>query len=87
MKIKFAHLRTQGIDFAVFNADVKSQSNQDRADILAELTSKARSQGLKIDKSALVFKHCGKLNFYGVKDLVNYLSNNWNGRFTHTIEL
>ena len=87
MKIKVAHLRTQGIDFAVFDADARSKSNRDRANLLAELTYKAQNNGLKIDKSALAYSDCGRLSFYGTEDLVNYLSKNSITKWTHTIEV
>ena len=72
MQIKFAHLRersTSGgwIDFAVFSAKSTSGNN-------AELTMQVRDAGYKVDQSALVFKNGSRIQFYGDKNLVNYLS-------------
>jgi hypothetical protein len=75
MVIKFAHTHTQGIDFAVFGADARTDSDSDRASVLHDLTSAARRSGLKIDKSALIFSRGGRTQFYGTPDLVNYLVN------------
>lgn len=76
MQIKFAHLRersTSGgwIDFAIFNAKSTSGNN---AELLAELTMQVRDAGYKVDQSALVFKNGSRIQFYGDKNLVNYLS-------------
>ncbi len=89
MKIRLAHLRTrqQGINFAVFEADARSKNNQDRSNLLAELTRKARNSGLAIEKSALAFMSCGKITFFGSNDLVRYLSNNWGDDWTHSIDV
>jgi len=85
MQVKLAHLRTQGVDFVVFDADVRSGLNRDRAALLQDLTSAARRAGLKVDKSALAFFHAGKIQFYGARDLVNYLANLGVPNWTHTI--
>jgi len=74
MTIRMAHLRDQGIDFAVFDADARTKSNADRARLLADLTSRARASGYKIDKSALAYTEYGRLTFYGAPDLVRYLA-------------
>jgi hypothetical protein len=87
MTIRVAHLHTQGIDFAVFDADVRSRSNADRADLLAELSCAARRQGLKIDKAALAFSELGRTKFYGTPDLVKYLASNGINHWTHTLRL
>ena len=91
MKIDLAHLRersTSGgwIDFAVFNAKSTTGTNSDNAELLAELTAKARASGLKVDQSALAFKQAGKNHFYGDKKLVDYLSRNGIPRWTHKID-
>lgn len=92
MKINLAHLRersTSGgwIDFAVFDAKSTSGTNSDNADLLSELTAKARESGLKIDQSALAFSQSGRTRFYGDKNLVDYLSRNGVPRWTHKIDL
>lgn len=88
MKINLAHLRERSttggwIDFIVF--DAKSTTNNKQ--LLIELTSKARMNGLKVDKSALAYETNGRLEFYGTKDLVEYLSNNGLPQWTHTIDI
>lgn len=85
MQVKLAHLRTQGIDFAVFEADARTDSDSARANVLRELTVAARAAGLKVDKSALAFVRAGKIQFYGTPDIVNYLANQGVPSSTHTI--
>lgn len=87
MNIRFAHLRTQGIDFAVFEADARSGLNGDRAGLLQQLTTAARGEGFRIDKSALAYRRGGRLEYYGTNDLVRYLANNGVSRWTHKITI
>lgn len=89
MKINLVHLRERSttggwIDFIVF--DAKSTTNNNKQ-LLIELTSKARMNGLKVDKSALAYETNGRLEFYGTKDLVEYLSNIGLPQWTHTIDI
>lgn len=89
MKINVAHLRERSttggwIDFAVF--DAKSTTG-DNVGLLRQLTMAARAAGLKVDQSALAFQSGGRLQFYGDKNLVNYLSNGWFPQWTHTIDV
>jgi len=89
MKIDLAHIRERStlggyIDFVVFGA--KSTTNNN-AKLLSELTSKARMNGLKIDKSALAYNKNGRLEFYGTPDLVKYLSNHGVPNWTHAIDV
>jgi len=91
MKIDMAHIReksTSGgfIDFAVFNAKSNSGSNSDNNVLLSQLTSKARTSGLKIDQSALAFKQGGQIKFYGSENLVDYLSKEGLPNWTHQID-
>lgn len=91
MKINLAHIRersTSGswIDFAVFDAHATTNTDAANAEVLAQLTTKARMSGLKIDQSALAFNENGRLKFYGTKNLVSYLSNNGLPRWTHAID-
>lgn len=86
MRIKFAHYKTQGIDYAVFNADAVSNLNSDRIEILNDLTNSARCNGFKIDKSALAFREGGRTKLYGDDDLVKFLSNQGIPRWTHSID-
>lgn len=92
MQISFAHLRERAqaggyIDFAVFDAKSNSGSSDDNDVLLAELTRKAQSQGLKIDQSALAYKSGSRPKFYGDKPLVSYLSGAGVPRWTHTLNL
>lgn len=92
MDISFAHIRqpsTSGgwVDFAVFGAHSSSGSESDNAQVLADLTIKARLGGRKIDQSALAFKEHGRLKFYGTKNLVDYLSKSGLPRWTHSISM
>lgn len=83
--IRMAHLQTQGINFAVFDADAASGQPHDRPHVLARLTRLARAEGLLVQKSALAFYEAGRIRFFGTPDLVRYLANNWLGRWTHTL--
>lgn len=85
MSIPVAHLQEQGIHFAVFDADARSGSSAGRAALLARLTAMARTQGLRVEKSALAFVESGRLTYYGTPDLVKFLSNNGVPRWTHVL--
>ena len=92
MKINFAHLRessTNGgwINFAVFEADANSRIGSARADVLHNLTMKARLSGLKVEQSALVFSEYGQIKFYGSPNLVEYLSNYGVPHWTHSMDV
>lgn len=88
MRIEMAHLRDQGIDFAVFNAEATSRSNSDRQSLLGRLVAEARRSGLKVDKAALAFDEFGRTKFFGTPDLVNYLvSQGGVPRWTHTLDV
>lgn len=89
MKINMAHIRERSrtggyIDFAVF--DAKSTSNNNN-ELLQQLTQKARANGLKVDQSALVYQEGGRTKFFGDKNLVDYLSNNFYNQWTHTLDV
>jgi len=89
MKIKMAHLRERSttggwINFAVF--DAKSTSG-DNACLLRQLTMAARANGLQVDQSALAFKSGGRIQFYGDKNLVSYLSKGLIPKWTHTFDI
>lgn len=90
MQINFAHLRELstsggGVNFAVFDAHATSSSDSAKAQVLAQLTTKARMAGYRVDQSALAFNENGRLKFYGSKNLVDYLSRSWCPHWTHTI--
>lgn len=89
MKVSLAHLRersTSGgwIDFAVF--DAKSTSG-DNNTLLCQLTIAARNAGLKVDQSALAYQVNGRVQFYGDRNLVDYLSRSGVSHWTHTIDV
>lgn len=86
MQVNLAHLRNQGIDFAVFEADAQSRLDSDRAGVLQQLVFSARRAGLKIDKAALAFRQGNRIAFYGAADLVRYLQRRGVPRWTHTID-
>ena len=88
-KVSLAHIRehsTAGswINFVVFDAH-STTNNNDK--LLTQLTSQARASGLKVDKSALAYNKYGRLEFYGTKDLVQYLSKSGLPQWTHTIDV
>lgn len=85
MKINLAHINIQGVNCAVFEANSNSHNHSGRSDVLQQLTVAARHQGLRIEKSVLAYRECGKLRFFGTPDLVKYLANGSTPRWTHTI--
>jgi len=87
MQIRFAHLRTQGINFAVFATDARSRMDSDRAELLFDLVAKARAEGLRVDKAALAYTEGGRTRFYGTPDLVRFLANNGISQWNHTMTL
>ena len=91
MRINFAHIRARAanggfIDFAVFEANASSGMDSDRADVLHNLTMKARFQGLKVDQSALAYSENGRIRFYGSPNLVDHLSRSGLPRWTHSMD-
>lgn len=86
MKIHMAHLRAQGINFAIFAAEASSHTNQDRDLLLQRLTALAQGRGLRIDKAALFFRQGTRLTFHGTPDLVRYLQTRGVPRWTHVID-
>lgn len=92
MKINLAHIREQStsggwIDFAVFDAKSTSGGDSGKATLLSQLTVKARASGLKIDQSALAYSENGRIQFYGTKNLVDYLSRSGLPQWTHEIDV
>lgn len=88
-KVNLAHIRERSttggwIDFIVF--DAKSTTNNN-TQLLSQLTSKARASGLKADKSALAYNKNGRIEFFGTKDLVQYLAKSGLPQWTHTIDV
>lgn len=87
MHIEMAHLQTQGLSFAVFNADSRCNSDGDRGRLLRQLVESARRQGLRVDKAALAFSEFGRTKYYGTPDLVQFLASRGVPRWTHTISV
>jgi hypothetical protein len=92
MQINFAHLRERSasggwIDFAVFDARSNSGTNSDNAQLLDQLTARAKIGGLRIDQSALAYVESGRIRFYGSKPLVDYLTKAGVPRWTHKLDL
>jgi hypothetical protein len=88
MRISLAHLRERSaaggwIDFAVFGAKSTTGSN---AELLESLTLRARQSGLKVDQAALAFMEGGRVQFYGSRPLVDFLSRNGVPAWTHEID-
>lgn len=55
--------------------------------LLSQLEHKARAAGLRVDQSALAFMKNGRIQFYGDKNLVSYLSRSGVPRWTHKIDV
>lgn len=83
MKIRMAHVRIQGINVAVFEANARDDTDAGRARLLAELSDQARREGLRVEKAALAYRD----RFYGTPDLVQYLARAGRPRWTHTLSL
>jgi hypothetical protein len=91
MRINFAHLRERStvggwINFAVFAANSMSGTQTGKAAVLADLTLKARRAGYRIDQAALAFEENGRVQFFGNKSLVDYLSRRGMPRWTNRID-
>lgn len=89
MQINMAHLKERSttggyINFAIFEA--KSTSNNNSG-LLHQLTQKARANNFQVDQSALAYQEHGRVKFFGDKNLVNYLSNNFYNQWTHTLDI
>lgn len=87
MRIQMAHLRTQGISFAVFSADATDRTKADRQRLLGQLVAQARRNSLRVDKAALAFQEAGRTTYFGPPDLVQYLASNGVSRWTHTLDI
>jgi hypothetical protein len=87
MRIEMAHLRTQGIDVAVFAADANDRTSASRQCLLGELVAQARRKNLRVDKAALAFQEAGRTRFFGTPDLVGYLSSGGVPHWTHTLDI
>lgn len=90
--IELAHIRERTvngghIDFAVFNADAASNTDEGRSRLLAQLTMRARNAGLRVNASALAYEEFGRIKFYGSRNVVDYLAKSglphWNRTLTY----
>jgi hypothetical protein len=87
MQINLAHIRIQGVNCAVFDANARVGTDTERAKVLADLTARVRRSGRRVEKSALAYSEGGQLHFYGTRDLVNYLAKRSGIRWTHTLDV
>lgn len=87
MRIEMAHVRDQGINFAVFGADATNHTDAGRQTLLAQLVDAARRNRLRVDKAALAFQESGRISFFGSADLVKYLASRGVPRWTHTLDV
>jgi hypothetical protein len=91
MRVNFAHVQHPNqsggsINFAVFDARSSSGAQSDNARLLAQLTMGARANRLRVDQSALAFMENGRLQFYGDKHLVDFLSHNGLPQWTNYLD-
>lgn len=92
MKVNLAHLReraTNGgwINFAVFDARSTSGSTTDNANLLSRLTAKAQAASLRVDQAALAFVSNGRIQFFGSRSIVDFLSKRSLPNWTHHIDV
>ena len=87
MRIEMAHLRDQGINFAVFGADASNHTDAGRQTLLAQLVAAARRNRLRVDKAALAFQESGRTKFFGTPDLVKDLASRGVPTWTHMLDV
>ena len=87
MRIQRAHLRDQGINFAVFAADAANRTDAGRRALLEELVAKARGNRLRVDKAALAYHEAGRTRFFGTPDLVKHLASRGVPQWTHALDV
>ena len=92
MQINFAHLRQPAVsggwvNFAVFDARSSSGTTSANSELLEQLTARARANQLRIDQSALAFSGNGRIQIFGSKHLVEFLSRSGLPRWTHTLNV
>lgn len=92
MQINLAHIKARStsggsINYAVFDARSLSGSSSDNEQLLAQLTARARSAGLRVDQSALAYSHNGRVQFFGSRHLVDHLAHQGGvPQWTHKID-
>lgn len=92
MRIDFAHLRERAqsggwINFCVFGARSPPGTAADNSRVLAELTTKARANNLRVDQAGLAFESGGRLQFFGSPNLVDFLSRHGLPGWTHHMDV
>ncbi len=87
MKIRFALTCIQGVHVAVFDAKPDPNTVNRRAEVLDDLTVRARGCGLTVDDSALVYLESGRMEFYGDRDLVKSLESSELPQWTHHFDV
>lgn len=73
------------LHFAVFDARSSSGTTSANSVLLEQLIVRAQGNQLRIDQSALAFRANGRIQFFGSKHLVEFLSRNGLPRWTHTL--
>lgn len=92
MQINFAHLRQPAVsggwvNFVVFDARSSSGTTGANGELLEQLTARARANNLQVDQSALAYSSGGRVQFFGSKHLVEFLSRSGLPRWTHTLNV
>lgn len=91
MKINLSHIQEQGLNCAIFDANSANDTDAGRSQLLAQLLSAARREGLRVDKAALAYSQFGRPYFYGDTDLVRFLvtllENGGSFPWTHELEV
>ena len=91
MRVNLAHVQHPAqaggsINFAVFDARSSSGTRTDNATLLAQLTMRVRANRLRVDQSVLTYMQDGRLQFFGDKPLVEFLSRNGLPRWTNHLD-
>ena len=85
MKVRLAHLNIQGVNVAIFDAKPVINTNSKKTALLVDLTSRARTSGLSIQKSALAYAEGQHIVYFGTPDLVLYLQDEGIPQWTYGI--
>ena len=86
-RIPLSHVRIQGLDVAIFHANARSNTQGGRDALLAQLTTSARAEGLRVTKSALAYRAGSGVRFHGTPDLVRYLAGSGAPSPTHQLSV
>lgn len=85
MRIRMAHLRDLGINFASFAADAANHNNTELQALLADLVAKARGNRLRVDKAALAYLEASRTNCFA-RRISSSISRRVPG-WTHTLDV